>query len=111
MEVLGVFVVSNENGYTGPASKRAESSQYDIILTDIKNLCNDLSWYPLQKIGYEQIKKKINNLIKSNNRLNKRIDELEMQINSNNSNNLLIILLIGVLIGFCITLLLINLII
>ncbi len=38
-----------KNGYSSPALSHARSSPYRILLTDIHNLRNDLSSYPLQE--------------------------------------------------------------
>lgn len=108
MEVLGVFVVRNKNGYTGPALKHAEDSQFEILLTDIESLHHDLSNYPLQKTGHEKTKKKINKMHKAITHLSKRVKELEGELEKQRDYEkffyYLIILIIGVLMGSCITL-------
>ena len=90
-------------GYTVPALSHARNLPYKILLTDIHNLREDLSNYPLQETEnilekildeLEESKKRENKIYKAFVRLDRRVKQLKNQ-NSNQDN--IIYFLLGVI--------------
>jgi hypothetical protein len=106
MEVFGVFVVKNKNGYTSPARQLADSSQYEILLTDIDSLPSDLPKYPLRKIGDKKIQKNINKIRKDMSKVREDMSDTRERVRNLERKDSLKMLIIGLLSGSLITLLL-----
>jgi hypothetical protein len=85
IQIFGVFVVQKVKGYTACALDHAKNSQYEILLTDLESLRDDLSNYPLQKIKSsleikcEKHGKAIIKVHKKVTRLNKQVEDVERQ--------------------------------
>ena len=106
MEVFGVFIVKNKNGYTGPARQLADNLQYEILLTDIESLSSDLSKYPLRKTGDKKIQKNINKIQKDMFKVREDMSDIREHVRKLERRDSLKMLIIGLLIGSLITLLL-----
>ena len=101
MEVLGVFVVKNRNGYTGPALEKAKKSPYQILLTDIKSLPSDLPNFQLRKTGRnKKIQKKINKIQGDMSKMREDVSSLmSLKEQVNKLERYLIMLIIVIIIG------------
>jgi len=95
--------VFTSGGYTAPALSHAKNSPYKILLTDIYNLREELSSYPLQETEnileklldeLEESKKRENKKHKAFVRLNRRVKTLK---NQNNNQDNIIYFLLGVI--------------